>query len=182
MIQLAAFLNRRTTAPLWWAAVFTALAALTRWPGVVLIGTGVLMLLLPTARLRQTLIFGAISSVPLLAVLTHNWAVTGDLTRATGNREPSGQPLSDGLGQAVDVFRAWIVPPNAPDGLAYLLGLAVAAVVLAGATVVLRYRQPDPEAAPQTFGLGPALPFEACFRSLPRIHGRGRAPHGLSGH
>ena len=160
LIQLASFLNRKTAAPLCWAAVFTALAALTRWPGVALIGTGVLVLL-PTARLRQTLIFGAISSVPLLAVLTHNWAVTGDLTRATGNREPSGQPLFDGLGQAVDVFRTWIVPPNAPDGLAYLLGLAVAAVVLAGATVVLRYRQPDPEAAPRSFGLDPALPFEA---------------------
>ena len=160
LIQLASFLNRKTDAPLWWAAVFTALAALTRWPGVALIGTGVLVLL-PTARLRKTLIFGAISSVPLLAVLTHNWAVTGDLTRATGNREPSGQPLFDGLGQAVDVFRAWIVPPNAPDGLAYLLGLAVAAVVLAGVAVILRYRQPDPEAAPRSFGLEPALPFEA---------------------
>ena len=160
LIQLASFLNRRTAAPLWWAAVFTALAALTRYPGVALIGTGVLVLL-PTARRKQTLIFGAISSVPLLAVLTRNWAVTGDLTRATGNRGPSGQPLFDGLGQAVDVFHAWIVPPNAPDGFAYLLGLAVAAVGLAGATVVLRYRQPDPEAAPRSFGLGPALLFGA---------------------
>ena len=160
LIQLASFLNRRTDAPLWWAAVFTALAALTRWPGVALIGTGVLVLL-PTARLKQTLIFGAVSSVPLLAVLTHNWAVTGDLTRATGHREPSGQSLSDGLGQAVVVFRTWIVPPNAPDGFAYLLGLVVATVVLVGATVVLRYRQPDPEAAPRSFRLGPALPFGA---------------------
>ena len=160
LIQLASFLNRRTAAPLWWAAVFTALTALTRWPGVALIGTGVLVLL-PTARLRQTLVFGAISSVPLLAVLTHNWAVTGDLTRATGNREPSGQSLSDGLGQVVDVFRTWIVPPNAPDGLAYLLGLAVAAVVLVGIAVVLRYRQPDPEAAPASLRLEPIIPFGA---------------------
>ena len=160
LIQLAAFLNRRTTAPLWWAAIFTALAALTRWPGVALIGTGVLVLL-PTARRKQTLIFGAVSSVPLLAVLTRNWAVTGDLTRATGNREPSGQPLFDGLGQAVDVFHAWIVPPNAPDGFAYLLGLAVAAVGLAGATVGLRYRQPDPEAAPASLRLEPIIPFGA---------------------
>ena len=160
LIQLAAFLNRKTAAPLWWAAIFTALAALTRWPGVALIGTGVLILL-PTARRKQTLIFGVISSVPLLAVLTRNWAVTGNLTRATGYREASGQSLFDGLGQAVDVFRTWIVPPNAPDGFAYLLGLAVAAVVLVGITVVLRYRYPDPEVAPRSFRLGPALPFGA---------------------
>ena len=135
LMQLATFLNRRTTASLWWAAIFTALAALTRYPGVALICTGVLVLL-PLARLKHTLVFGAISSVPLLAVLAHNWAVTGDLTQATGDRtgpqSPSGQSLSEGLYQTVEVFREWTVPPNAPDGVAYLLWLAVAVV----ATVV----------------------------------------------
>ena len=171
LMQLAAFLNQRTTAPLWWAAVCTALAALTRWPGVALIGTGVLVLL-PTARLKQTLVFGAISSVPLLAVLAHNWAVTGDLTRATGDRtgdlSPSGQSLTDGLRQTVEVFRVWIVPPNAPDGWAYLLGLAVATVGLASVAVILRAARSrsdngrkDPEAAPAYLRLGPVLPFGA---------------------
>ena len=127
-MQLAAFLNRRTDAPLWWAVGFTALAALTRWPGVALIGTGVLMLL-PLARRKQALVFGALSSLPMLAVLAHNWAVTGDLTRATGYRTEisgiSGQSLSAGLSQTVDVFREWAVPPDAPDGLADLLWLVV---------------------------------------------------------
>ena len=162
LMQLGAFLSQRTTTPLWWAAVFTALTALTRYPGVALIGTGVLILL-PLARWKQTLVFGAVSSVPLLAVLAHNWAATGNLTRATGNRlevEPTGQSLSAGLHQTVEVFREWVVPPNAPDGLAYLLGLAIAAVVLAGAAVVLRSSRPDPEeAAPASFRLGPVLPF-----------------------
>ena len=155
LIQLAAFLNRKIDAPLWWAAVFTALAAITRYPGVALIGTGVLVLL-PLARLKQTLVFGAISSVPLLAVLARNWAAIGSLTQATGDRYPSGQSLSAGLGQAIEVFRTWVVPPNAPDGLAYLLGLAVAAVGLAGVVVVLRAA---PEAAPVHVRFGPALPF-----------------------
>ena len=171
LMQLAAFLNRKTTASLWWAAVCTALAALTRYPGVVLIGTGVL-LLLPRARLRQTLVFGAVSSLPLLAVLAYNWAVTGDLTRATGDRtgylNPSGQSLTDGLRQTVEVFRVWIVPPNAPDGWAYLLGLAVATVGLASVAVILRAARSrsdngrkDPEAAPAYLRLGPVLPFGA---------------------
>ena len=167
LMQLAAFLNRKTDSPLWWAAVFTALAAITRYPGVALIGTGVLVLL-PLARLRQTLVFGAVSSVPLLAVLVRNWAVTGHLTRATGYRAPVGQSLSDGLSQAIESFRAWVVPPNAPDGLAYLLGLAVATVGLASTAVILRAARSrsdngrkDPEAAPAYLRLGPVLPFGA---------------------
>ena len=152
LTQLAAFLHRKTAAPLWWAAVFTALAAITRYVGVVLIGTGVL-LLLPLARLRHTVVFGAVSSLPLLAVLAHNWAVTGNLTRATGYREhPSGQSLSDGLRQTVEVFHKWVVPLYSPDGFAYLLWPAVAAVILASAAAVLRGHRPDPEATP-------ALPF-----------------------
>ena len=163
LVQLAAFLTRRTAASLGWAAVFTALAALTRYAGVVLIGTGVL-LLLPLARLKHTLVFGAVSSLPLLAILVRNWAVTGNLTQATGNRDTtnvSGQSLSAGLRQTVEVFREWVVPPNAPDGVAYLLGLAVTAGGLAGAVVILRGHRPDPEAAPAYFRLGPVLPLGA---------------------
>ena len=167
LMLLASFLNRRTDAPLlWWAAGFTALAALLRYPGVVLIGAGVL-LLLPFARLKQTVVFGAISSLPLLAVLAHYWAVAGHLTHATGDRtDASGQSLSAGLSQIVEVFGEWVVPPHAPEGLAYLLWLAVGGVGLAGAAVVLRTirmhrngRRPDPEAVLVHFRLGPALPF-----------------------
>ena len=151
LIQLAAFLNQRTAwSPLLLAAVFTALAALTRYVGVALIGAGVLVLL-PLARLRHTFVFGAISSLPLLAVLAYNWAVSQTLT---GPRPGSGQSLSDSLSQVMEVFRAWVVPPNAPAGLAPLLWLVVAVVGLAGAAVVLRSarRQSD-------FRLKPALPF-----------------------
>ena len=159
LIQLASFLERRTDAPLYWAAACTALAGLTRWPGVVLVGTGVL-LLWPLAQRKQILVFGAVSSLPMLAVMVRNWVVAGDLTRATGEREViSRQSLSDGLRQVVEVFREWVVPPNAPDGVAYLLGLVVGLVGLAGAAVVLRGRRPDSEAAAVHFRLGPEIPF-----------------------
>ena len=125
LMQLAAFLNRRTDAP-WWAAVFTALAAITRYAGVVLIGVGVLVLL--------PIVFGAVSSIPLAGVLTRNWAVSGTLT---GPRTESGRSLSDLLSRVADVFQGWVIPPNTPDGLGYLLSIAAGLVVLAAGAVVV---------------------------------------------
>ena len=176
LIQLAAFLQRGGWTPLLWGAVFTALAALTRYPGVVLIGTGVL-LLLPLARLRHTLAFGACSSLPLLPVLAHNWTVSGSLA---GVRKGSDQPLSEGLSQTANIFWKWAIPPHGPDELVdYLLwrvtglgapdwfgsllwtttGLVVAAAV---AVVVLSGRglgMGGNRTAPAYFGLVPALLF-----------------------
>ena len=173
LMQLASFLNRGERTSLWWAAVCTALAALTRYPGVVLIGVGVLLLLGRrtrelTARLKDAVVFGAVSSLPLAGVLTHNWAVSGALT---GPRSGAGQSLFDSLSQVVDVFRAWVMPWDAVEWFAYLLwrttglstpdgfgsllwaatGLVVVAMV---AVVVLSGRGQS-----LSFGLGPALPF-----------------------
>ena len=158
LIQLAAFLNRGERTALLSAAGLTALAALTRYPGVVLIGTGVLLLLARRApplatRLKQAIVFGAVASVPLLAVLAYNWAVSDTLT---GARPGSEQPLSDGLSRAADVFQAWAIPPNAPDGFGYLLGMVAGLVMLAaGAIVVLDWSRLRHE----WHRLGPVLPF-----------------------
>ena len=173
LMQLAAFLQRGERTSLWWAAVFTALAALTRYPGVVLIGAGVLMLLVRrapplVARLKDAVVFGAISSIPLAGVLTRNWVLSDTLT---GGRSGSGQSLFDSLSQVVDVFREWVIPRDAVEWFAYILrratglstsdwfgsllwattGLVVMAMV---AVVVLSGRGKSP-----SFGLGPVLPF-----------------------
>ena len=90
LIQLAAFLHRGGRTPLLLSAIFTALAAITRYPGAALIGTGVLMLL-PLARLKHTLVFGAISSVPLLTVLAHNRPASRPQTTLREPTHPTGQ-------------------------------------------------------------------------------------------
>ena len=167
LIQLAAFLHRRTNAPLGWAAVFTALAGLTRWPGVVLVGAGVLMLLVrrtpPLAvRLKDAVVFGAVSSLPLAVVLTRNWTVSGTLT---GWRGGSEQSLSDSLSRVVDIFREWVIPSSTPDWFGSLPWIA-ALVVLSGLGIgwqglpVLagRTKGKDRPASP-SFGLGPAVLF-----------------------
>ena len=173
LMQLAAFLQRGERTSLWWAAVFTALAVLTRYPGVVLIGAGILMLLVRrtpplAARLKDAVVFGAISSIPLAGVLTRNWVLSDTLT---GGRSGSGQSLFDSLSRVVDVFREWVMPQDAVEWFAYLLrratglstsdwfgsllwattGLVVVAMVV---VVVLSGRGKSP-----SFGLGPVLPF-----------------------
>ena len=140
----------------------------TRYPGVVLIGVGVLMLLVrrlpPLAvRLKDAIVFAAISSLPLAVVLTRNWTISGSLTGRPG---VSGQALSDGLHRTGKVFREWVVPSNGLDGLGYLLWTAVGLVVVAGVVVgvaglgvgMAGWREKDRTTAPRLES-GPALPF-----------------------
>ena len=161
LIWLAAFLHRGERTSLWGAAVFTALAVLTRYPGVVLIGAGVLMLLVRRApplavRLKHAIVFGAVSSIPLAGVMLRNWAIS---KRLAGWRGGSGQSLSDSLSQVADVFRAWVIPPHALDGLGYLLWMAAGLVVLADRGFGLGGNKGTARLASPLFGLGPALPF-----------------------
>ena len=169
LIWLAAFLQRGGRMPLLWAAVCTALAAVTRYPGVLLIGAGVLLLLVrrtpPLAvRLKDAVVFGAVSSLPLAGVLTHNWVVSGTLTGRSGK---SGQSLSAGLHQIGEVFREWVVPSNGVDGLGYLLWMAAGLVVVAGVVVGVAGRSlgidgqdgGKKDRTASRLGLGPALPF-----------------------
>ena len=114
LMPLESFLNRRSGTPaLVLSAVFAALAALTRYIGVTLIISGVLMLLSRRdtpirERLQNALAFGAISSLPLAVALARNYLVSGTLI---GDRSVvSGQPLFDALGQIVEVFQQWADP------------------------------------------------------------------------
>ncbi len=168
LVQLGSFLHRGGRTPLLWGAVCTALAALTRYPGVVLIGVGVLLLLVRRApslatRLKDVGVFGAIASLPLAVVLTRNWAVSETLT---GSRKGTGQSLADGLSQIVDGFREWVIPSHDLDGFGYLLWMAAGLVVAMEVGVVVAGRgrggtDGGGKARPALplFGLEPALPF-----------------------
>ncbi len=116
LMPLESFLNRRSGTPaLVLAAVFAALAAVTRYMGAALIISAVLMILsrrnAPVReRLKHALAFGAISSLPLAAALARNQLVSGTLT---GHRSiASGQPLFDSLNQIAAVFYEWATPTH----------------------------------------------------------------------
>ena len=114
LMPLESFLNRRSgTRALVLSAVFAALAAVTRYMGAALIISAVLMLLarrnVPVRqRLKHALAFGAISSLPLAAVLARNYLVGGTL--AKDRSLASGQPLFDSLSQIAAVFYGWANP------------------------------------------------------------------------
>ncbi len=114
LMPLESFLNRRSgKRALALSAVFAALSAVTRYIGVALIFSAVLMILLRRdapvrQRLQDALAFGAISSLPLAAALARNYLVSGTLT---GDRSSaSGQSLFDGLVQIIVVFEGWANP------------------------------------------------------------------------
>ena len=169
LIWLSSFLQRGGRTPLWWGAICAALAALTRYPGVVLIGSGVLLLLVrrkPLAiRLKDAFAFGTVSSLPLAGVLTFNWAISGTLT---GPRKGAGQSLPDILSRVAGVFREWAIPPNALGGFGYLLCLAAGLVSIGVGLGFIAGRKRDARLggkkvrpASPVSGLGPALPFGA---------------------
>ena len=114
LMPLESFLHRRSGTPaLVLSALFAALAALTRYMGVALIICAVLILLARRdtpvrERLKDALAFGAISSLPLAAVLARDYLVAGIL--AKDRSFASGQSLFDSLGQIVEVFHGWADP------------------------------------------------------------------------
>ena len=145
LMPLETFLNRGGgKRSLVLAAVFAALAVLTRYMGVALIFSAVVLLLLRRGtpmreRLQDVLAFGAISSLPLAALLARNYLVTGTLT---GNRAAAlERPLSDSLAQIVAVFQKWADPPSLiPWQLQHWPVLAVGLLLLLAALLVTDHR------------------------------------------
>ena len=139
LMQLAAYrrggVEGRRWRPLLLAAVCAGLAAVTRYPGIVLIVAGVLVLLLPgrggtrAARIWAAFLFGAVAAVPLAAALGRNWLVSGTFT---GPRRVSvGDTLPESLGKAGEVLGQWLLPIAGPDWLTYGLLAGAAGLVAA---------------------------------------------------
>jgi len=127
------------------AAALAGAACLTRYIGFTLIPVGVCMLLLcPQLSLRKKiarcLAFGLVASLPLVAWLARNRALTGTLT---GRRDPAKPgALSRAMIQIGGVLREWFAPFQAAARIPVITFVIVAAgLVLAIAPlVVLRPR------------------------------------------
>ncbi len=114
----------------------TALHALTRYPGVALMFTGSLTLLLfPDdafwKRLLRSFLFAFFSSLPLALWMGRNYILTGLFA---GVRTPAYLTLADNLRLAGTTIANWFFPPNwNPIAAALFFGLL--AIVLAAAMI-----------------------------------------------
>lgn len=179
LMRMETFSNRTVRwRPLVLAALFTALAALTRYAGIAVIFTGVLMLLLCrgaplAARVGRAAVYGAISSVPVGAVFVRNYVLFGDYDRKT-NR--IGQPLPESLDQIAGLIREAAMPAGVPGWIGAPLLWSFALAVPAGVAICVyiaikrRAKPPSSSFEPATSppppagifnlaGWEPALPF-----------------------
>lgn len=138
-----------------WSAVFAALAAVTRYMGITIILTAIILILictqLPLARrLKYVVVYCGISITPLTLWMIRNWLIIG---HPIGNRSASGSrtiTLTDILRQTGDVFDLWLFSETSPGWLGVLL-IAVGGFMVIGMIRIGMFRQ--------LRNLGPALPF-----------------------
>ena len=117
---------------LWWVStsIFASLASVTRYAGVTVVAALVLAILLQRRaplvdKLKSGILFGAVSSIPLAAVLAYNGMqgrmLGGHRIRPTGEQD-----------WAIPRFESWMQALNAPDWIPLLLALVAFALVVAG--------------------------------------------------
>ena len=156
LMRMESFSNQNARwKPLMLAALFTALAALTRYAGIAVVVTGVLMLLLYAGgtladRLNRAAVYGAISAAPVGAVFARNYLLFGDYDR---DATRIGQPLLASLDQVAGLFHEAVMPADAPGWISAALLWSFVLAVSAGVaihvyTVVGRRASPSPSPTP----------------------------------
>ncbi len=153
LLSLIAFLllQRYAERPAWrtltGTVIFTALACLQRYMGVTVAATGIFSILVLTRaprsrRLRDALLYAALSLAPLGLWLAHNASLTG---LPTGTRPPSTIDLTASLSLASDTLAHWLTPW--PSGLPPLILLVVLVACVGVIVMTLRGQQTSRVAA-----------------------------------
>jgi hypothetical protein len=110
-IKLGEFLNRGKNSQLAWAGVFSALACLSRYMGVVLVLTAAIFLFFRKGKfilkLKDIIIYGCFSSIPVMIWTIRNYIVSGTLV---GFRIPSEYPFKLNVKRTMDSILSWLKP------------------------------------------------------------------------
>ena len=121
LIQAEAFLARNTPASLIRAALFSALACLTRYPGFAIVPAVALPLLWQQRRdipekFRQTAVYSFIALAPCCLFLLRNWGLTGSFFwyhRGFQDYSSASDPLlAQHLYQALKEISGWVFPTS----------------------------------------------------------------------
>ncbi len=112
-IQFERFILEGQYSSLTSAAVFSALACLDRYAGVVIIGTAGIILLLSGGslikRIKNAAFYGIISSLPIGIWVIRNYIVSSTLL---GVRTPSPYTLRQNVERTLKALYTWIQPEN----------------------------------------------------------------------
>ena len=146
LVQAERFLDDGRRAALLWAAAFTALACLTRYIGIAIIITVVLLLLVNSDRItekaKNIALYAAIPVVALAAWMVRNLLLTGFLT---GNRPPAARTLVKNISATTEVLASWLLPGAWSDWNIFIAALpallVLAPVAGAGILVARHYRK-----------------------------------------
>ena len=119
--------------------IVAALAALTRYIGVTLIATGLVLVLLDDrqrwmVRMRQGVLFSLAAALPLALWLWRNWIVCGSFM---GSRAPSVDGLGCNLVLAFTALVSWITPYKLFPQISLALAVGALAAGLAAAVILL---------------------------------------------
>ena len=165
LIWIEKFLQSHARSSLIWAAIFTALACLTRYMGGTLAIAVALLLLLqrgvpPRTKIGQLAVYSFIAVTPVLLWLSRNMLVAGSTTGGLvgGYWEPVTPLLENGRFTAQTLLD-WIVPASElPPGIQDIATVPATALVLsasAAAQVLLRHYR----SAGAAVDLTPLTPF-----------------------
>ena len=163
-----------------YSAVFAALTSITRYMGITVIFTAVILILMHIKlplhkRLKSVAIYCAISITPLGIWMIRNWLAIGHLT---GNRSASQSriiTLVDVLSEIGDVFDLWIFSQATPRWLGPLLLITVCLIAIG---MICQFKNLDPILPFAIFVVVYLLVFTVAFpfASWARVHDRYISP------
>lgn len=147
LVQMESYLSGRSAKSTFvLSIVFSALAPLTRWIGVTVIFTGVILILTrrgsPTRnRCGHAALYGIASSLPLMLWLTRNWITSRTIF---GDRSiyQTRQSLWDSLSQTGEVLHGYMFLYRAPGWLGICLWAVAALIVLEAIKLLISRQNP----------------------------------------
>ena len=158
LIQMESFISGRAVkSGFILSVVFSAMAPLTRWIGVTVILTGIILILTrrgSSIRIRcgHATLYGIASLLPLMLWLTRNWIISGTLFGDRSEHQTK-QSLWDSLSQTGEVLHGYIFIYREPGWLGLGLWIAAALIVLEAvkflifrqnsAIILTKFQNPD---------------------------------------
>ena len=137
LLPAARFLDGGRRRALVWAAIFTALACLTRYNGVAIVITVALLLLLKSGpvmeRARNAGLYAVIAVAPLAVVMLGNRIVAG----AFSGRLAEPRALAKNLNHVAETLASWLLPGSWSDDRALVAGLLALLVLTPAAAAII---------------------------------------------